>query len=126
MLNRRHGEEFSPWDDEPFNILTFNRQHSPEHSSQKRYKTVERADTHRSQLHITPLRSPRALITVSKVNFFTLDSELARAIPTREQSQGKFEGPRLTFYLKMNPNQSRSFQKIRSNPSPSCHPTKQD
>ena len=126
MLNRKHGEEFSPWDDEPFDILHFDRSRNAGHSSQKRYKTVERADTHRSQLHIAPLRSPRALMSVSKVNFFTLDSELARAIPPRQQSKGKFEGPRLTFYLKMNPNQSRSFQKIRSNASPFCRPAKQE
>lgn len=124
MFNHRHREEFSPWDDEPINILHFNRQQSPNNCTQKRYRTVAKADAHRSQSNITPIRSPRTIMSISKVNFCTLDSELARAIPSRQQSKGKFEGPRLTFYLKMNPSQSKSFQKIRDSRSPSCQPEK--
>ena len=126
MFRSKEGEEFSPWDDEPFNLLRFNKPQKTSCPSQKRYKTVERADTYRSQMQITPYRSPRAIMSVSKVNFFTLDSEVARAIPPRQQSKGKFEGPRLTFYLKMNPSQCKSFHQARSSPSPPYCPAKRD
>lgn len=65
-------------------------------------------------------------MNVNKVNFFTLDSELARALPPRQQSKGKFEGPRLTFYLKMNHTNSKSFQQARSTKSPSWRSAKQE
>lgn len=99
--------DFTPWEEETVNIIRIVS--SPK--LKRTLKTPSKSIRHFVADHspsCTPKKSiERAYLSLTKINFYHPPSSVVRLSTPKKYHSFKYEGPRLNFYLNMNPKRLR-------------------
>lgn len=100
------GEDFSPWEESFINLVSsFNRASSHRPSPARRqYITIDCCKGRSHDRAVAARRElGRSLLNTSKINLKSKDGTMLEEQLLVQQRPSRYQGPRLTFYSKMNP-----------------------
>ena len=98
--------DFTPWEEDNGTIMRIISTPRLKRIRQP-FKTVTHFIAENSPARTTKKPIERAFLSLSKIDFYHPPPSTTRAVTPQKQFSFKYEGPRLNFYLSMNPKQLR-------------------
>lgn len=98
-------EDFSPWEESFINLVrSFDRKSARRPSPlRKQYLTLDCCKGHSHDKVVGRRELGRSLLSTSKINLKSKDGTQLEEELLVQQRSSRYQGPRLTFYSKMNP-----------------------
>jgi hypothetical protein len=106
--------EFTPWQDESVNIMRMIRSPTLKRTPREPSKTITPSISGPSCSRARKKSIERAYLSLTKINFYHPPELPTRPQTPQKNFSVKYEGPRLNFYLSMNPKQLRLSSEQKS------------
>ena len=99
--------DFTPWKEESINIMQLVSSSTLKRTPKRPSKTIPNFTADHSASRTSKKSIERAYLSLTKINFYHPPSIAIRPSTPQKHYSFKYEGPRLNFYLSMNPKHLR-------------------